>query len=147
MLFRSALRDDPGLRAILESSIYGDNVTDAVIVDTKGVVMAAADRSQEGQPLPPREDLATVVDAPGLFDGVAHGVKTTNDPAIRARMASTGEPYSEASRALLGATGPTPTPARTAGNRGLGRPLVGSDLGKRVFDRDFAVFDRRPDSD
>jgi signal transduction histidine kinase len=43
-------------------------VTDAVIVDTAGVVRAAADRALEGQPLPPREDLATVVDAPGLFD-------------------------------------------------------------------------------
>ena len=31
-----------------------------------------------------------VLDAPGLFDGVAHGVKTTNDPAIRTRMASFG---------------------------------------------------------
>jgi C4-dicarboxylate-binding protein DctP len=31
-----------------------------------------------------------VLDAPGLFDGVAHGVKTTNDPAIRARMATLG---------------------------------------------------------
>lgn len=31
-----------------------------------------------------------VLDAPGLFDGVAHGVKTTNDPAIRARMATFG---------------------------------------------------------
>ena len=58
-----ALRDDPGLRAILESSIYGDNGTDAGSVETKGGVRAAADRSQEGQPLPPREDLATVVDA------------------------------------------------------------------------------------
>ena len=47
---------------------YGENVTDAAIVDTKGVVMAASDRTQEGQPLPLREDLATVVDAPGLFD-------------------------------------------------------------------------------
>ena len=31
-----------------------------------------------------------VFDAPGLFDGVLHGVKTTNDPAIRARMATFG---------------------------------------------------------
>ena len=40
-----ALRDDPGLRAILESSIYGENVTDAVIVDTAGVVRAAAQQA------------------------------------------------------------------------------------------------------
>jgi C4-dicarboxylate-binding protein DctP len=31
-----------------------------------------------------------VLDAPGLFDNVTHGVKTTNDPAIRARMATFG---------------------------------------------------------
>ncbi len=31
-----------------------------------------------------------VFDAPGLFDGVLHGIKTTNDPAIRARMATFG---------------------------------------------------------
>src|SRR5438093_6614293 len=31
-----------------------------------------------------------VFDAPGLFDGVLHGVKATNDPAIRARMATFG---------------------------------------------------------
>jgi TRAP-type C4-dicarboxylate transport system substrate-binding protein len=31
-----------------------------------------------------------VFDAPGLFDGVLHGVKVTSDPAIRARMATFG---------------------------------------------------------
>lgn len=31
-----------------------------------------------------------VLDAPGLFDNVTHGVKTTNDPAIRTRMATFG---------------------------------------------------------
>lgn len=31
-----------------------------------------------------------VFDAPGLFDGVVHGIKATNDPAIRARMATFG---------------------------------------------------------
>ena len=31
-----------------------------------------------------------VLDAPGLFDGVVHGIKTTNDPAIRTRLASFG---------------------------------------------------------
>src|SRR5438128_8605496 len=33
-----ALRSDPGLRAILESSIYGENVTGAAILDTQGIV-------------------------------------------------------------------------------------------------------------
>ena len=31
-----------------------------------------------------------VFDAPGLFDNVPHGIKTTNDPAIRSRMATFG---------------------------------------------------------
>ena len=35
-----ALRDDPGLRSTLESSLYDDNVTYAAIVDTSGRVIA-----------------------------------------------------------------------------------------------------------
>ncbi len=62
-----ALRSDPGLRAILESSIYGENVTDAAILDTHGVVQAASDPTQEGKPLPERADMATLEDA-GPFD-------------------------------------------------------------------------------
>ena len=37
----AALRTDPGLRAILESSIYGENVTDAAILDAHGTTIAA----------------------------------------------------------------------------------------------------------
>jgi hypothetical protein len=59
----AALRSDPGLRAILESSIYGENVTDAAILDTHGMVQAASDPTQEGKPLAARADLATLVDA------------------------------------------------------------------------------------
>src|SRR5690349_23871948 len=33
----SALRDDPGLRAVLESSLYSKNVTFAAITDVNGV--------------------------------------------------------------------------------------------------------------
>ncbi len=58
-----ALRSDPGLRAILESSIYGENVTDAAILDTHGIVQAASDPTQEGKPLPERADLATLEDS------------------------------------------------------------------------------------
>src|SRR5439155_14012578 len=47
-----ALREDPGLRAILESSLYSKNVTFAAIVDTHDVAVAHADRSLEGQRLP-----------------------------------------------------------------------------------------------
>jgi signal transduction histidine kinase len=57
----AALRDDPGLRAILESSIYGENVTDAAIIDTNGRIIAASDRNEEGKQQRDRADLATLV--------------------------------------------------------------------------------------
>src|SRR5262245_54346873 len=56
-----ALRSDPGLRAILESSIYGENVTDAAILDTTGRIIAASDRTQEGLQQADRADLADLV--------------------------------------------------------------------------------------
>src|SRR4051812_14277269 len=43
-----ALRNDSGLRSILESSLYSDNVTFAAIVDTHGLVVAHADPQEEG---------------------------------------------------------------------------------------------------
>src|SRR6185436_7655010 len=52
-----ALRNDSGLRSILESSLYSDNVTFAAIVDTHGVVVAHADPIQEGRSLPASADL------------------------------------------------------------------------------------------
>jgi signal transduction histidine kinase len=52
-----ALRTDPGLRSILESSLYSENVTFAAIVDTRGVAIAHADPAQEGKPLAPADDL------------------------------------------------------------------------------------------
>ncbi len=57
----AALREDPGLRAILESSIYGENVTDAAIVDSDGVTIAASDRTQEGRLRTGRADLLALV--------------------------------------------------------------------------------------
>jgi signal transduction histidine kinase len=56
-----ALRNDPGLRAILESSIYGENVTDAVIVDTDGRIIASNDRTQEGKDQPDRANLSRLL--------------------------------------------------------------------------------------
>ena len=44
----AALRTDPGLRAILESSIYGESVTGASILDTSGVGIASSDISRVG---------------------------------------------------------------------------------------------------
>jgi len=58
----AALRSDPGLRSILESSLYSKNVTYAALVDVNGMAVAHADRSLEGQPLPPVGDLAHLLD-------------------------------------------------------------------------------------
>ena len=52
-----ALRDDPGLRSILESSLYSKNVTFAAIVDVDGVAVVARRSALEGQPLPAGGDL------------------------------------------------------------------------------------------
>src|SRR3954466_3431104 len=53
----AVLRADPGVRSILESSLYSKNVTYAALVDVHGVAVAHADRSLEGQPLPQVGDL------------------------------------------------------------------------------------------
>ena len=58
----AALRADPGLRSILESSLYSKNVMYAALVDVHGVAVAHADRSLEGQTLPPVEDLRKLLD-------------------------------------------------------------------------------------
>lgn len=52
-----ALRGDPGLRSILQSSLYSTNVTYAAIVDASGQTIAHADPSQEGSRLPLAADL------------------------------------------------------------------------------------------
>ena len=57
----AALRADPGLRSILESSLYSDNVMYAALVDVRGVAVAHADPSLEGQMLPPAGDLRTLL--------------------------------------------------------------------------------------
>jgi len=62
----AALAGDPGLRAILESSIYGESVTGASILDTHGVVRASSDPTQEGISYPPREDLASLINADSI---------------------------------------------------------------------------------
>ena len=64
----AALAGDPGLRAILESSLYSKNVVFAAIVDVNGVVVADSDRSQEGQPLPPGGDLGALVSRSALSE-------------------------------------------------------------------------------
>lgn len=53
-----ALRNDPGIRSLLESSIaYSKNVTYAAVVDPKNIAIAHSFPSQEGQSLPPQDEL------------------------------------------------------------------------------------------
>ena len=56
-----ALREDPGLRSILESSIYGDNISFAAIVDTNGTVIVHNNRAQVNRTLAERVDLGDVI--------------------------------------------------------------------------------------
>jgi len=57
----TALRDDPGLRSILESSIYGDTISYAAIVDTDGKAIVHSIRTLVGNTIPVRTDLEAVV--------------------------------------------------------------------------------------
>jgi signal transduction histidine kinase len=61
-----ALRRDPGLRSILESSLYSKNVTYAAIVDVQGIVVAHADPAREGDVLVVGGDLAELATRPPL---------------------------------------------------------------------------------
>ena len=61
-----ALRADPGLRSVLESSLYSKNVISAAIVDAKGIAVAHADPSLEGQAVAPGDDLGRLLARPAL---------------------------------------------------------------------------------
>jgi len=54
------LRDDSGLRSIIESSAYSDNITTATIVDTNGIIVIANLRSMVGQLSPQQDDLGVL---------------------------------------------------------------------------------------
>jgi signal transduction histidine kinase len=56
-----ALHADPGLRSILEASLYDNNVTFAAIADADGKAVVHADPSQEGHPIPVRADLGDLL--------------------------------------------------------------------------------------
>jgi signal transduction histidine kinase len=56
-------RTDPGLSAMLESSIYGESVTDASIFDAAGIVVADSDTTRVGKRLGERRDLAPLLAA------------------------------------------------------------------------------------
>jgi signal transduction histidine kinase len=53
----AALHADPGLRSLLEASLYDNNVTFAAIVDAQGLAAVHAEPSQEGLPVPVAADL------------------------------------------------------------------------------------------
>ena len=87
------LREDPGLRSLLESSLYGEVITGAAIVNTDLIVVTSDDRSQIDQPYVERDELKTLVDADVLtqlqtifqLDGPTYEVRediTLNDDAF-----------------------------------------------------------------
>jgi PAS domain-containing protein len=55
------LREDEGLRSVLESSAYSKNVTYAAIVDVNGMAVAHADPAHEGEVLPTGGALAELL--------------------------------------------------------------------------------------
>jgi signal transduction histidine kinase len=57
-----ALRADPGLRSILESSVYSKDVTFAALVDVRNQAVVHADPSQEGLTLPRGGDFGTLLE-------------------------------------------------------------------------------------
>ena len=57
----AALRSDPGLRAILESTIYGESVTGASILDASGTIIASSDTSRVGFGVSGGEDLGALL--------------------------------------------------------------------------------------
>ena len=57
----AALRTDPGLRAILESTIYGESVTGASILDPKGTIIASSDTTRVGLQSLGGEDLGALL--------------------------------------------------------------------------------------
>ncbi|TME79968.1 MAG: HAMP domain-containing protein, partial [Chloroflexi bacterium] len=60
-----ALKNDPGLRSIVESSVYAKNVVFAAIVDTTGVAVVHAFQGQEGSQLPTNDNLEDLISSPG----------------------------------------------------------------------------------
>jgi signal transduction histidine kinase len=61
-----AVKADPGLRSILESSLYSNNVTFAAIVDVNGFAIAHNNRMLEGTQMPTVEPLDALLKRPAL---------------------------------------------------------------------------------
>jgi signal transduction histidine kinase len=62
----AALRDDPGMRSILESSNYSRDVTDAAIVDPSGRIVAHWDPRFIGRIMPPRPQIVEFLQMSGF---------------------------------------------------------------------------------
>jgi len=63
----AALREDGGIRSLLQSSIaYSRNVMYAAIVNRDGVAVAHSSPSEEGKPIPEQEDLSAILDRNAL---------------------------------------------------------------------------------
>jgi signal transduction histidine kinase len=59
----AALRQDGGIRALLDSSIgYSRDVTYAAIVNRDDVAVAHSDTAEEGRPVPDQDDLTSILD-------------------------------------------------------------------------------------
>src|SRR5207245_2117666 len=56
-----AIKEDPGLGALLQSSIYGESVTDAAILDANGTIVADSDPTRVGTKLGRRDDLKSLL--------------------------------------------------------------------------------------
>jgi methyl-accepting chemotaxis protein len=62
----AALANDPGLRSILESSLYSKNVTFAAVADAAGRAVAHADPTQQGQFMLETANLSELVSGSSL---------------------------------------------------------------------------------
>jgi signal transduction histidine kinase len=66
----AALREDGGLRSILEAAVTNQPETNtmlyAAIVDTKGIAVAHSTPASEGNPIPDLEDLTAIREASGI---------------------------------------------------------------------------------
>ena len=63
-----ALRNDAGLRSILESNAYSADLVYAAIVDGDGMIEAHSEITRVGRRLEPRQDLTTLVDNGTIID-------------------------------------------------------------------------------
>jgi signal transduction histidine kinase len=59
----ATVRTDRGLHAILQSSLYGEGVTDAAILDTAATIVASSDEAQVGKVLKVRRNLTALVES------------------------------------------------------------------------------------